>query len=171
MLSSTALGVPRFSITSERRSSSTRRRSLPKLVRARRAETTMLSFFCVLGIESTHQLNYTNCTVPLQLYFSTLRYKSIISSNSGSHCGRPVVFVRMRAWSFERSSFDRGHGGCIHRPVFPCVVNFRVPDHPVEFHSYSGIVALVKRFGVMPLHAVRNNQVVAVATRARAASR
>src|SRR6267378_4096669 len=63
MLSSTARGIPRFSITSERRSSSTCRRSLPKLVRARRAETTMLSFFCVLGIESTHQLDYTNCTV------------------------------------------------------------------------------------------------------------
>src|SRR6266550_4487389 len=69
MLSSTARGVPRFSITSERRSSSTCRRSLPKLVRARRAETIMLSFFCVLGIESTHQLDYTNCTVAFATVF------------------------------------------------------------------------------------------------------
>src|SRR5580700_4246780 len=42
MLSSTALGAPRFSITSERRSSSTRRNSSPKLARALKAETTIL---------------------------------------------------------------------------------------------------------------------------------
>jgi len=35
MTSTTALGVLRFSITSDRRSSSTRRSSLPKLARAR----------------------------------------------------------------------------------------------------------------------------------------
>src|SRR6266849_1157413 len=43
ILSNTARGVPRFMITSERPSSSTRRRRSSKLVRARRAETTMLS--------------------------------------------------------------------------------------------------------------------------------
>src|ERR1035437_9199893 len=48
MLSSTALGAPRFSITRDRRSSATRRSSLPKLARARSAETTMLSFLSVL---------------------------------------------------------------------------------------------------------------------------
>ena len=41
MLISTARGVPRFSITSEHRSSSTRRSKLPKLARARSAETVM----------------------------------------------------------------------------------------------------------------------------------
>jgi len=39
MLIRTARGMPRFSITSERRSSSTRRSNLPKLARARSAET------------------------------------------------------------------------------------------------------------------------------------
>jgi len=39
MLIRTARGVPRFSITSERRSFSTRRSNLPKLARARSAET------------------------------------------------------------------------------------------------------------------------------------
>ena len=29
----------------------------------------MLSFFCVLGIESTHQLDYTNCTVAFATVF------------------------------------------------------------------------------------------------------
>src|SRR5665811_2254966 len=47
MLSSTALGAPRFSITRDRRSSATRRSSLPKLARARSADTTMLSFLSV----------------------------------------------------------------------------------------------------------------------------
>src|SRR5215469_10564587 len=50
MLSSTAFGFPRFSMTSERRSSSTRRSSLPKLVRAWRAETTIEPFLSVLGL-------------------------------------------------------------------------------------------------------------------------
>src|SRR5689334_10156519 len=52
MLSSTALGVPRFSMTSDRRSSWTRRRSFPKLLRARSAETTMLSLLRVRSIEN-----------------------------------------------------------------------------------------------------------------------
>src|SRR5215471_21074005 len=45
-----ARGAPRFSITSERRSTSTRSRSLPKLVRARKADTTILSFLWVFAI-------------------------------------------------------------------------------------------------------------------------
>src|ERR1700687_4731435 len=49
MLSSTALGVPRFSITRDRRSSSTRRKSLPKCARARKAETTIVPFLPVVG--------------------------------------------------------------------------------------------------------------------------
>src|SRR6202158_2981768 len=48
MLSRTALGVPRFSITSVPRSSSSRRKSLPRLLRTRSAETTMLSSLLVL---------------------------------------------------------------------------------------------------------------------------
>src|SRR5712692_2913903 len=44
MLSSTARGLPRFSMTRDRPSSSTRRRSLPKFARASRALTTIPSF-------------------------------------------------------------------------------------------------------------------------------
>src|ERR1700691_1218830 len=44
MLSNTARGLPRFSITSDRPSSSTRRRSLPKLARASSAVTPIPSF-------------------------------------------------------------------------------------------------------------------------------
>src|SRR6516225_7635491 len=44
MLSSTARGLPRFSLTKDRPSSSTRRRSLPKFVRASSAVTTIPSF-------------------------------------------------------------------------------------------------------------------------------
>src|SRR5579862_225373 len=44
MLSRIAFGVPRFSMTSERRSLSTRRRSFPKFARARRAEITIVPF-------------------------------------------------------------------------------------------------------------------------------
>src|SRR6266852_7069906 len=59
MLSSTALGVPRFSITRDRRSSSTRRRSLPKFARARKAETTMVPFLpgVVVATNSPFQLS------------------------------------------------------------------------------------------------------------------
>src|SRR5712692_728835 len=61
MLSKTALGAPRFSMTRERPSSSSRRKSLPKLVRARSAETTILSFLSVgklfISIIRTVQLN------------------------------------------------------------------------------------------------------------------
>src|SRR6202521_1302049 len=53
MLSSTAFGVPRFSMTSDRRSSATRRNSLPKLARACRAETTILSFLSVLSMANS----------------------------------------------------------------------------------------------------------------------
>src|SRR5580692_322936 len=59
MLISTALGVPRFSITSDLRSSSTRRRSFPKFARARRAETTIVPFLpvvVVVAINSPFQL-------------------------------------------------------------------------------------------------------------------
>src|ERR1700723_80680 len=48
MLMSTAPGVPRFSIMSDRRSSSTRFSSFPKFARARRAETTMVPFLPVV---------------------------------------------------------------------------------------------------------------------------
>src|SRR5580700_278803 len=66
MLKRIALGVPRFSITSERRSSSIWRRSLPKFVRACKAETTMVAFFAALGIEGTPQFNKLNCTVDVE---------------------------------------------------------------------------------------------------------
>src|ERR1700686_2648334 len=59
MLSSTALGIPRFSIIRDRRSSSTRRRSFPKFARARKAETTIVPFLpvaVVLAINSPFQL-------------------------------------------------------------------------------------------------------------------
>src|ERR1700683_242445 len=61
MLMSTALGVPRFSMMSDRRSSSTRFRSFPKFARARRAETTMVPFLPVVvgvvDINSPFQLH------------------------------------------------------------------------------------------------------------------
>src|SRR5580704_13797511 len=61
MLMSTALGVPRFSMMSDRRSSSTRLSSFPKLARARRAETTMVPFLPVVvgvvDINSPFQLS------------------------------------------------------------------------------------------------------------------
>src|SRR6266851_10498898 len=64
MLSSTALGVPRFSMTSDRRSSSTRRNSLPKLVRARSAETTIVSFLSVGSMGSNSSVHLSqNSTV------------------------------------------------------------------------------------------------------------
>src|SRR5580658_5074322 len=56
MLTNTARGLPRFSITSDRPSSSPRRRSLPKLARASIAVTTIPSFI-------TLQFNCLNCTV------------------------------------------------------------------------------------------------------------
>src|ERR1700732_449344 len=60
MLSSTALGIPRFSIIRDRRSSSTRRKSVPKFARARKAETTIVPFLpvaVVLAINSPFQLS------------------------------------------------------------------------------------------------------------------
>src|ERR1700722_7889100 len=61
MLMSTALGVPRFSIMSDRRSSSTRFSSFPKFARARRAETTIVPFLPVVvevvDINSPFQLH------------------------------------------------------------------------------------------------------------------
>src|ERR1035438_3578302 len=70
MLRSTALGVPRFSMTRERRSSSTRRKSLPKLVRACRAETTILSVLpflsigkCSVQLYELYSLEYTMSTI------------------------------------------------------------------------------------------------------------
>src|SRR5271169_6834024 len=50
MLTSTALGVPRFSMTRDLRSSSTRRRSFPKFARACRAETIIVPFFLVVVV-------------------------------------------------------------------------------------------------------------------------
>src|ERR1700693_4400643 len=90
MLSSTARGVPRFSMTSERCSSSTCRSRLPRFVRARRAETTMLSFFCVLGIELTHQLDYTNCTVPRATIFELSESSRINCLLLLEHCDFPI---------------------------------------------------------------------------------
>src|ERR1700730_2826253 len=90
MLSSTARGVPRFSMTSERRSSSTCRSRLPKFDRARRAETTMLSFFCVLGIELTRQLDYTNCTVPCATIFKLSEYSRINCLLLLQRCDSPI---------------------------------------------------------------------------------
>src|ERR1700722_4469014 len=61
MLMSTALGVPRFSMMSDRRSSSPRLSRFPKLARARRAETTMVPFLPVVvgvvDINSPFQLH------------------------------------------------------------------------------------------------------------------
>src|SRR5690348_18275470 len=65
MLSKTARGVPRFSMIKERRSSSTRRSSFPKLVRARRAVTIMVLSRCDLAIVSD-QFDYMNCSVRWQ---------------------------------------------------------------------------------------------------------
>src|SRR6266853_3365876 len=60
MLSSTALGVPRFSIIRDRRSSSTRSKSFPKFARPRKAETTIVPFLpvaVVLAINTPFQLS------------------------------------------------------------------------------------------------------------------
>src|SRR5271170_175321 len=54
MLSSTAFGVPRFSITRDRRSSSTRRRSFPKFARAFKAETTIPPFLPAVAKVDIH---------------------------------------------------------------------------------------------------------------------
>src|SRR5579862_746932 len=62
MLNSTAFGVPRFSMTRDRRSSATRRSSLPKLARACNADTTILSFLAVRTIR-TLQFATMKCTV------------------------------------------------------------------------------------------------------------
>src|SRR5580700_8716186 len=73
MLSSTALGTPRFSITRDRRSSSTRRRSFPKFARARSAETTMVPFLLrgVVATNSPFQL--------LELYSSRAAQSTLFS--------------------------------------------------------------------------------------------
>ncbi len=80
------------------------------------------------------------------------------------------VTLNSRACSLQRSSLDRGHSACIHHPVFPCVIQLWGSDQSAEFDSNSGIVALMQSLGVVPLRAVRNNQVVAVNTRTRAAT-
>src|SRR5882724_2489298 len=70
MLSRIARGVPRFSITSERFSLSTRFSSLPKVDLARRAEITILSFAAVLalGINSpVHLSELYSCKVHLSM--------------------------------------------------------------------------------------------------------
>src|ERR1017187_10322339 len=56
MLKSTALGVPRFSIMSDRRSSSTRFRSFPKFARAQRADTKIVPCLPVVGVAD---MNFT----------------------------------------------------------------------------------------------------------------
>src|SRR5260370_41133819 len=74
MLSSTALGVPRFSITNERCSSSTRRNSLPKPLRALSADTTIVLLLLRVCME-TLQFNYPKCTVHSQVSQAQLRFR------------------------------------------------------------------------------------------------
>src|SRR6266849_6830777 len=77
MLSRIARGVPRFSITSERLSLSTRFSSLPKLDLARRAEITKLSFAAVLAVGMNSPVRL------LELY----SYKSRLSMAPGGRAG------------------------------------------------------------------------------------
>lgn len=65
MLSRIALEVPRFSMTSERRSASTRFKSLPKLERALSADTTIESFLSVVRVATNTPLHYLE---PYSLY-------------------------------------------------------------------------------------------------------
>src|SRR6266851_8761665 len=97
MLSSTALGVPRFSMTSDRRSWSTRRNSLPKLARARSAETTMVSFLSVRSMgnnSSVHVLNSTVECASVKLGFADCarprrgRVRGIIWDRGAARTGR-----------------------------------------------------------------------------------
>src|ERR1700732_4203011 len=69
MLSSTALDVPRFSMTRDRRSTSTRRRSFPKFARALKAETTIVPFLSVVvvAIYSPFQLSELYSLAGVQL--------------------------------------------------------------------------------------------------------
>src|SRR6267143_900601 len=68
MLSSTARGLPRFYMTRDRPSSSTRRRSLPKFARASKAVTTIPSFinspFRLIKLYSSRRIDVNSGTGP-----------------------------------------------------------------------------------------------------------
>src|SRR5260370_3862537 len=93
MLSSTALGIPRFSIIRDRRSSSTRRKSFPKFARARKAETTIVPFLpvaVVLAINSPFQLS--------ELYSLTeVQSTSLLADGSWRRLSLPHVRPRSAA--------------------------------------------------------------------------
>src|SRR6266446_707879 len=93
MLSRIARGVPRFSITSERLSLSTRFSSLPKLDLARRAETTISSFVTVfvIGMNSPVHLSELYSYKP-HLSMATHHPKRVHRAGKDGACrrrGRP----------------------------------------------------------------------------------
>src|SRR5712671_5965607 len=93
MLSRIARGVPRFSITSERLSLSTRFSSLPKLDLARRAEITILFFAAALalGINSPVHLSELY-SYKFHLSMATHHPKRVHRAGKGEACrrrGRP----------------------------------------------------------------------------------
>src|SRR5713101_2676633 len=103
MLSRIARGVPRFSITSERLSLSTRFSSLPKLDLARRAEITMPSLVAVL-------VSRMNSPVHLSELYS---YKFCLStaSNWGRAKARPYNLRGEEKAGACRRRGRRGRGG------------------------------------------------------------
>src|SRR5579872_888201 len=122
MLSNTALGVPRFSMTRDRCSSSTLRNSLPKPVRALSAETTM-GFSALPGSIFTPQFNYLNCTVDPQPHQAPCP-QGIASSRPGEAAtDRQTRFTRrtttrsiLRLLPKWRSNLDRCTEADRHRP-------------------------------------------------------
>ena len=50
----------------------------------------MLPFFCVLGIELTRQLDYTNCTVPCATIFKLSEYSRINCLLLLQRCDSPI---------------------------------------------------------------------------------
>src|SRR6266436_4661951 len=103
MLSKIARGVPRFSITSERLSLSTRFSSLPKFDLARKAEITILLFAAVLalGINSPVHLS--------ELYSYKIHLSMAREGRSLPEAGRRGRGGGRRVrW---RSSGARGRGG------------------------------------------------------------
>src|SRR5215468_4704963 len=97
MLSRIARGAPRFSITSERRSISTRCRSLPKLVRARKADTTILLFFWVFAIG-------TNSSVGLYELYSSFATGLMKKGKIGGREGARTLTRACKDWSHEQST-------------------------------------------------------------------
>src|SRR4030081_3062917 len=86
MLRSTALGVPRFSIISDRRSCSTRFSSFPKFARARKTETTIGPFLPVVVVVAIHS--------PFQL-FELYSLTGLQSTGLVRCSGRPAFFLRV----------------------------------------------------------------------------